>query len=56
MGEGEVYSMASRDGKVVAALFKSVQPPHWNCYVTVESVDRTAGKINLALCEEINSG
>jgi predicted enzyme related to lactoylglutathione lyase len=36
---GQVYSMAKRDGKVVAALFGSEQPPHWNCYVTVESVD-----------------
>jgi uncharacterized protein len=33
--------MAKRDGKVVAALFGSEQPPHWNCYVTVESVDDT---------------
>jgi uncharacterized protein len=38
---GQVYSMAKRDGKVVAALFGSEQPPHWNCYVTVESVDDT---------------
>src|SRR5215216_1661845 len=34
-----VYSMATRDGKYVAALFDADQPPHWNCYVTVESAD-----------------
>jgi predicted enzyme related to lactoylglutathione lyase len=39
IGDGQVYSMASRDGSVVAALFGSDQPPHWNCYVTVASVD-----------------
>jgi len=38
-----VYSMAQRDGKTVAALFSSAgQPPHWNCYVTVESADEAA--------------
>jgi uncharacterized protein len=38
-----VYSMAQRDGKAVAALFSSAgQPPHWNCYVTVESADEAA--------------
>ena len=39
IGDGQVYSMALRDGKHVAALFDSDQPPHWNCYVTVESTD-----------------
>ena len=39
---GQVYSMATRDGKQVAALFGSDQPPHWNCYVTVESADAAA--------------
>ena len=39
MGEGQVYSMAKRDGRSVAALFDSDQPPHWNCYVTVASAD-----------------
>jgi predicted enzyme related to lactoylglutathione lyase len=29
IGDGQVYSMARRDGKVVAALFGSDQPPHW---------------------------
>jgi predicted enzyme related to lactoylglutathione lyase len=43
VGEGQVYSMARRDGRYVAALFEgSDGPPHWNCYVTVESVDTTA--------------
>ena len=42
IGDGQVYSMARRDGKNVAAMFGSEQPPHWNCYVTVESVDATA--------------
>ena len=42
--DGQVYSMALRDGKDVAALFGSDQPPHWNCYVTVESADATAAR------------
>ena len=42
VGEGQVYSMARRDGKDVAALFGSDQPPHWNCYVTVASVEAAA--------------
>lgn len=41
IGDGMVYSMAQRDGKSVAALYQSQDPPHWNCYVTVESVDET---------------
>lgn len=41
---GQVYSMAKRDGRHVAAVFGSDQPPHWNCYVTVESVEETAGR------------
>lgn len=40
--DGSVYSTAVRDGKDVAALFASEQPPHWNCYVTVESADASA--------------
>jgi predicted enzyme related to lactoylglutathione lyase len=40
--DGSVYSMAMRDGKPVAALFGSDQPPHWNCYVTVASADDAA--------------
>ena len=42
IGDGMVYSTALRDGGDVGALFASEQPPHWNCYVTVESVDATA--------------
>jgi predicted enzyme related to lactoylglutathione lyase len=41
-GEGQIYSMAKRDGHYVAALFSADQPPHWNCYVTVASADETA--------------
>ena len=44
IGDGQVYSMARRDGKVVAALFGSDQPPHWNCYVTVDSVDEATAR------------
>jgi predicted enzyme related to lactoylglutathione lyase len=44
IGDGQVYSMARRDGKVVAALFGSDQPPHWNCYVTVDSVDESTAR------------
>jgi predicted enzyme related to lactoylglutathione lyase len=43
--DGPPYSMALRDGHHVAALFgDDSQPPHWNCYVTVESADETAQK------------
>jgi uncharacterized protein len=42
--DGSVYSTALRDGKAVAALYSSDQPPHWNCYVTVESVDASAAR------------
>ena len=44
IGEGMVYSTALRDGKDVGALFASDQPPHWNCYVTVESADASAAR------------
>ena len=44
VGDGQVYSTALRDGKDVAALYASEQPPHWNCYVTVESADATAAR------------
>ncbi len=40
--DGSVYTTAMRDGKDVAALFGSDQPPHWNCYVTVESAQGSA--------------
>jgi uncharacterized protein len=43
---GGVYAMATRDGKQVAALFSDDQPPHWNCYVTVASVDETTGRVS----------
>jgi uncharacterized protein len=43
--EGQIYSMAKRDGHYVAALFgDDSQPPHWNCYVTVASADETASR------------
>ncbi len=43
--DGPVYSMAQRDGHSVAALFgDDSQPPHWNCYVTVESADEHRGE------------
>ena len=43
--DGPVYSMAQRDGHSVAALFGDDSvPPHWNCYVTVASVDETVRK------------
>jgi predicted enzyme related to lactoylglutathione lyase len=45
IGDGQVYSMARRDGRQVAALFSSDQPPHWNCYVTVDSVDAAAARV-----------
>ena len=43
--DGSVYTMATRDGKDVAALYgTSDQPPHWNCYVTVASADDAAAR------------
>jgi predicted enzyme related to lactoylglutathione lyase len=46
VGEGLVYSMATVDGKTVAAISPQPQqqrdagiPPMWNCYITVESAD-----------------
>jgi predicted enzyme related to lactoylglutathione lyase len=44
IGDDQVYTMATRDGGTVAALFASDQPPHWNCYVTVASADDAAAK------------
>ena len=44
VGEGRVYSTALRDGKDVGALYAAEQPPHWNCYVTVESADASAAR------------
>ena len=45
IADGMVYSMAKRDGRYVAALFGSDEPPHWNCYVTVDSVDDTTARV-----------
>jgi uncharacterized protein len=42
IGDGQVYSLARRDGHVVAAIAPpqaSSAPPHWNCYVSVEDAD-----------------
>jgi predicted enzyme related to lactoylglutathione lyase len=47
IGDGAVYSMAKLDGKSVAAigpLQGDEMPSHWNCYVTVASVDATAAR------------
>jgi hypothetical protein len=44
IGDGQVYSMARRDGGHVAAVFSSDEPPHWNCYVTVASVDEATAR------------
>jgi uncharacterized protein len=41
---GQVYSLALRDGRHVAALYASDQPPDWNCYVTVASTDAAAAR------------
>ena len=54
-GEGLTYSMAERDGKSVAALFGSGEPPHWNCYVTVASADDAtarAGELGASVLAE----
>jgi predicted enzyme related to lactoylglutathione lyase len=55
IGDGQVYSMARRDGAYVAALFDSEQPPHWNCYVTVAVVENTtarAGELGATIVAE----
>ena len=44
VGPDMVYSMAQLDGRSAAALFTSDQPPHWNCYVTVDDVDAAAAR------------
>jgi uncharacterized protein len=44
ISDGMVYSIALRDGGDVGALYASEQSPHWNCYVTVESVDASAAR------------
>jgi len=56
IGEGMVYSTALVDGRAAGALYASAeQPPHWNCYVTVESVDeaaRRAGELGAKVMAE----
>jgi uncharacterized protein len=44
VGEGQVYSMARRDGQEVAALSGGGDPPRWGCYVTVASADASAAR------------
>ncbi|WP_028059367.1 VOC family protein [Candidatus Solirubrobacter pratensis] len=44
IGDGQVYSMAQRDGKTVAALFAGDPPPHWNCYFSVASADESSAR------------
>ena len=51
VGDGVVYSMASLDGKPVAAISPQPQqqrdagaPPLWNSYVTVENADQTLAR------------
>jgi len=48
IGDGQVYTMAQRDGGTAAALFQTDQPPHWNCYVTVASADDLDTALNKA--------
>src|SRR3954447_21551338 len=45
IGDGMVYSTALVDGKPAGALYSGDdQSPHWNCYVTVASVDDATEK------------
>jgi predicted enzyme related to lactoylglutathione lyase len=47
-GNESVYSMATKNGKHVAAIAPLPMPgvpPHWNTYVTVEDVDATAAQV-----------
>lgn len=48
VGEGAVYSIATKSGKSVAAVASLPMPgvpPHWNTYVTVSDVDATAALV-----------
>lgn len=52
IGDGMVYSMATLGGQYVGALYQSKdQPPHWNCYVTVEDVDAVAARAGDVVAE-----
>src|SRR3954451_17777898 len=44
MGDGQVYSIARRDGLSTPALSQPGDPPHWSCYVTVASADEAAAR------------
>jgi predicted enzyme related to lactoylglutathione lyase len=47
IGDGATYAMAKVQGHSVAAiggLQGDEMPPHWNCYVTVESADAAADR------------
>ena len=51
-GEGMTYSMAGLGGLHTAAMYSSAeQPPHWNCYVTVDSVDDAAERAGASLVQ-----
>lgn len=41
---GGTYAMVTKDGREVAGLSASDQPPHWNSYVTVASADDAAAR------------
>jgi predicted enzyme related to lactoylglutathione lyase len=44
-GSESVYTMVRKDGREVVGLFEDQgQPPHWNSYVTVSSVDDAVAK------------
>jgi len=50
-GNDAVYSMATKNGKSVAAIAPVPTPevpPHWNTYVTVTDVDATAAQVSAA--------
>lgn len=47
MGPNDFYVMLKKGDKVVGALYHdslSGVPPHWNCYITVESADAAVEK------------
>ena len=52
IGDGIYYSMATLDGKHVAAIAPQMQderdmgvPPHWNNYITVDDVDAVSARV-----------
>lgn len=44
VGDDNVYTLASADGAVAAAVMQADGPPRWNSYISVDDVDATTEK------------